>query len=146
MAWLPKKNIVVPIDFSGNSLSAIATAIELSGSAAGVHVIHVMLPLDTLAPGAIWGEVTDQSREESIRTHYAEHCQQRGIPEVELTVKVGDPGSEITDFAGKTGADLIVIPSHGFHGLKRFVLGSVAERVIRHAECDVLVERRPDAD
>jgi len=39
-----------------------------------------------------------------------------------------------------------VIPSHGYHGVKRLFLGSVAERVLRHAPCRVLVLRRNDAD
>ncbi len=60
--------------------------------------------------------------------------------------RTGDPGLVITDYATEIGAGLIVIPSHGYHGLKRLVLGSVAERVIRHADCSVLVLRRGDAD
>ena len=63
-----------------------------------------------------------------------------------LAVLFGNPGLEIADYAKNIQADLIVIPSHGYHGVKRFVLGSVAERVIRHAECSVLVLRRSDAE
>ena len=64
---------------------------------------------------------------------------------VKAHVLTGDPGTTITDYANEHAADLIVIPSHGYHGMKRLVLGSVAERVIRHAHCSVLVLRRSDA-
>ena len=62
-----------------------------------------------------------------------------------LTFTAGNPGLEIAEFAEEIGAALIVIPSHGYHGVKRWILGSVAERVIRHAKCSVLVLRRSDA-
>ena len=55
----------------------------------------------------------------------------------------GDPGSEIVRYAAEVDAGLIVISSHGHSGLKRFFLGSVAERVTRMASCPVLVVREP---
>ena len=63
-----------------------------------------------------------------------------------VTVLAGDAGLETADYAKKVGADLIVVPSHGFHGMKRLLLGSTAERIIRHAHCSVLVLRRKDAE
>ena len=69
-----------------------------------------------------------------------------GFEGVTVEVRFGNPGIEVAEFAEKTGADLIVLPSHGYHGVKRFVLGSVAERIIRHATCSVLVLRRSDAE
>lgn len=62
---------------------------------------------------------------------------------VELTSCVGDPGTEIVDYAKRMGADLIVMSSHGRTGLKRILLGSVAERVARTAECPVMIVRQP---
>ena len=61
-------------------------------------------------------------------------------------VTIGNPGLKITEFASENGVDLIVLPSHGNSGLKRVLLGSVAERVLRHAECPVLVLRRMDKE
>jgi nucleotide-binding universal stress UspA family protein len=55
---------------------------------------------------------------------------------------VGDAGREITELAEREGADLIVIPSHGYGFLKHMLLGSVAERVVRLAHCPVLVLRK----
>jgi nucleotide-binding universal stress UspA family protein len=62
-------------------------------------------------------------------------------------VREGTPYKEICDGARRLGADLIVLTTHGFTGLKHVWLGSTAERVVRHAHCPVLavrkLERRP---
>lgn len=50
----------------------------------------------------------------------------------------------IADSADETRTDLIVMPSHGDHGVARVLLGSVTERVLRHAKCPILVLRRRD--
>ena len=71
---------------------------------------------------------------------------EHGAKGATLAVAIGTPGLEVADYARRHEADLIVIPSHGYHGVKRLFLGSVAERVIRHAACDVLVLRRGDAE
>ena len=61
-------------------------------------------------------------------------------------VIIGDPGISIANYAEEVKADLVVIPSHGYHGLHRLVLGSTTERVIRHCHSPVLVLRRHDAE
>ena len=55
-------------------------------------------------------------------------------------------GLAIADHAGQVEAELIVIPSHGYTGIKHLLLGSVAERVLRHAQCPVLILRRHDGE
>jgi universal stress protein A len=62
---------------------------------------------------------------------------------VEPRVTVGEAVWEICRRAEKEQADLIIMGSHGRTGLSHVVLGSVAERVVRHATCPVLVARRP---
>jgi nucleotide-binding universal stress UspA family protein len=62
---------------------------------------------------------------------------------VETRVVVGEPVSEICQAVGREQADLIIMGSHGRTGLAHVLLGSVAERVIRHASCPVLVARKP---
>ena len=146
MAWLPKKLVVVPIDFSGKSIDALKTAMELAGEPENVHAIHVVPPLDNMAPGIDWGIVNDKSRHESVQKHFDSYLSERGITGVRTAVLLGDPGAEIAEYATDHNADLIVISSHGYHGMKRMVLGSVTERVIRYAECGVLVLRRTDAE
>jgi len=60
----------------------------------------------------------------------------------ETTVRQGDPRSEIVTEARDWGADLVVLGSHGRTGIKRLVMGSVAEYVVRHAPCSVEVARQ----
>ena len=146
MNWFPKKNVVVPIDFSDNSLEAIRTALELVTEPTDVHVVHVVVPLDAMSPGVLWGTVDDSSRKMAVERHTDEYLEKHECIGVTRDVLVGDPGGQITKYAKESGCELIVIPSHGYHGFKRLLLGSVAERVIRHAECPVLVLRRDDAD
>ncbi|HET9450962.1 MAG TPA: universal stress protein [Aggregicoccus sp.] len=65
---------------------------------------------------------------------------------VETMVRVGDPRVEICEEARRWGADLIMVGSHGRTGLRRFLMGSVAQSVVRHAPCSVEVVRTPDAE
>lgn len=58
-------------------------------------------------------------------------------------VEAGDPKATIIDYAKKWRADLIVLGSHGWRGLSRFLMGSVSEAVVRHAGCSVEVVRIP---
>jgi nucleotide-binding universal stress UspA family protein len=145
MSFSPEK-VVVPVDFSDEMEHAVKEALSIAGDASKVYAIHVLFPLEVMSPGVVWGEVDDQKREESVRESFEKFAKDAGAEGVNFSVRVGDPGLDITDYAKELGADLIVIPSHGYHGLKRLVLGSVAERVIRHADCSVLVLRRGDAD
>ncbi|MCG6156857.1 universal stress protein [Rubinisphaera margarita] len=146
MTWLPKKSVVVPIDFSEESRPAIETALELVARPEHVHAIHVMFPLDIISPGVAWGVVDEAERETVTKEHTAKYIEEHNFTGVTVLNRVGDPGTEIADYAADINADLIIIPSHGYHGIKRALLGSVAERVIRHAHCPVLVLRRHDAD
>lgn len=142
-----KKNcIVVPVDFSTNTESSVRQALELAEKEEQIHLIHVLFALDAVSPGVVFGGVTDESRMKHVNEKFAELKLKLDAPKIESEIRVGNPGLEIADYAAELGADLIVIPSHGYHGVKRLVLGSVAERVIRHATCDVLVLRRSDAE
>ena len=146
MQKFSRERIVVPIDFSEDSAAAVATAVELAGAPQNVHVIHVLYPMNLIASGEMWSGPSDSQRENEIRSRMSEFLSARGVTGVTATVRTGDPGLVVTDYASDVKADLIVVPSHGYHGVKRFVLGSVAERIIRHAACSVLVLRRSDAE
>ena len=146
MAWLPKEKVIVPVDFSGRSVDAVRTALELVAEPPAVHVLHVVVPLDNMSPGMEWGLIDDQSREETVRKHFEDFLEQHGLTGVTTIIRKGDPGTEISEYAAEIGAELVVIPSHGYHGLKRLLLGSVAERVVRYTGCPVLVLRRSDAE
>lgn len=138
--------VVVPIDFSDESPRAIAKALEVADSPTHLHLLHVMPPLETMSPGYIMGNLTDDVRRQRVTDALVSLAQANAAEGATIAVAIGTPGLEIADYATRQAADLIVIPSHGYHGTKRLFLGSVTERVIRHAACNVLVVRRSDAE
>ncbi|MCP4171059.1 MAG: universal stress protein [Fuerstiella sp.] len=147
MEWETSEAIVVPIDFSGMSVTAISSALELAHDRDQIHVLHVVPVLDQIAPDIGHLAVpTDADRQDSVREHFAEFLSQHGFPGLRQVVRHGKPGSDIADYAKEISAGLIVISSHGYGGVKRLLLGSVTEAVVRRAECPVLVIRRPDAE
>jgi len=146
MKWHPRQRVLVPVDFSDPAAEAIHTALEFVESARNVHTLHVLSPLDHVSPGVLHGGVDDESRQTNARHFLEEFLARNQVKGVTAEVRVGDPGMTISEYVKEQGIDLIVMPSHGYHGLRRILLGSVAERVLRHAECPVLVLRRSDRD
>ena len=142
MSGLHSKKTVVPIDFSDLSFSALDRAIEIAGEQGDVHVIHVLAELTAMEPGNLYGTVTDQTRVASVEKHLRDRLADEKYSRVTVHAMLGDAGREITTFAKREDADLIVIPSHGYGFFKHMVLGSVAERVVRLAHCPVLVLRQ----
>tara|TARA_R110002095_G_scaffold173522_8_gene150891 strand:+ start:7325 stop:7762 length:438 start_codon:yes stop_codon:yes gene_type:complete len=143
MGYFQGKNILVPVDFSESSLEAIKKAILIAEDPALVTVVHVMVPLDLVSPGVLFGGLTDEKRTDHVQKYAKEEFAKHQIEGVAFETLVGDPGIKIADFAKEKGTELIVIPSHGYSGLTRLALGSVAERVLRHAPCPTLVLRQP---
>ena len=139
MSWLPKQSVVVPIDFSDQSLAAVDAALELVADASHLHVIYVLAVLEPAEPGVIWNTVDDVSRKHHALEAIKERLPESKYPGVKIEIAFGDPGHEITDYAAKVNADLIALPSHGRTGLTRLLVGSVAERVVRLSHCPVLV-------
>ncbi len=146
MSWPTPKTIVVPIDFSEAADRVLTAAVGIAGDASSLRAVHVLFPLDAVSPGVAWGQISDETRETAVRESFDALQKRHNLSGVAFDVRTGNPGHEIAEFASDVGADLIVIASHGYHGVKRMVLGSVAERVIRLADCDVLVLRRTDAE
>ncbi len=143
---LSYSTVIVPVDFSGQSADAVATGLSVVEDPANLHLIHVLLPLDAISPLTALGDLSDESRQDHTAAQLTTIADENNASAAQRAVLFGSPGLEITDYAHRQKADLIVIPSHGYHGVKRLILGSVAERVIRHADCNVLVLRRTDAE
>src|SRR5690606_19536033 len=146
MAPLKHRTVVVPVDFSDETESAIRAGLERVQDPSGLHVVHVIFPLDVRTHGLLPEEASDSSREETAKLHLEETLTKMGVAGAHAAVLVGDAGLETADYAKQVNADLIVLPSHGYHGVKRLLIGSTAERIIRHAHCSVLVLRRKDAE
>ena len=156
---LPFQKILVPTDFSEPALEALKRAVELAQHfSASLLLVNVIPPIpaptrpiagSTLAePGlspafdvtSYLMELTDAARE-SLQELVKKHVPPGS--KVDLTVSSGEPEQEITKIAKQEQADLIVIATHGQRGWRRFLFGSVAEKVVRWAERPVLVIHGP---
>jgi nucleotide-binding universal stress UspA family protein len=142
MSWTQKKTIVVPVDFSEESLSAIDAALEIAACPEGVHVIHVLPELSPLEPGELWETMDEQTRTQHAEKALRERLSSPAYSRVKTEILFGDPGHSIAQRAKELQADLIIMPSHGRTGLAHLLIGSVAERVVRLAHCPVLVLRK----
>lgn len=147
--------ILCPTDFSEHSRHALdhATAIA-RWYGAGVTALHVLPPVAALVPAigapmypplVFTAEDIEQYRlvlEEYLR----ENAGAAGVPLAAVVVE-GGPARAIVESAATLSADLIVLGTHGRSGFERLVLGSVTERVLRHAPCPVLTvpPSAPDA-
>ncbi len=137
--------IVVPTDFSEQADEALRRAGMLAGQfGAEVHLIHVLEPVVFFETDLIsvypMGEIVDAMRE-GARKRLAKQADAVAFDVVtHLNEALGDPSRAICDFAGELPADLIVVGRHGRQGvLDHMLIGSTAERVVRHAPCSVLV-------
>ena len=143
MNWLPKKTVVVPVDFSAASADALQTAMLLVAEPKDLHVLYVTSPVALLSPEG-WATDDALTRAQAAALQLSKFLAGRHASEVTQLIREGDPGLMIADYADEAHADLIVMPSHGYHGVTRVLLGSVTERVLRHATCPILVLRRQD--
>jgi nucleotide-binding universal stress UspA family protein len=141
MSLIPRQRVVVPYDFSDESLAAIDVALDTVESPEHVSVLHVLEEISPAEPGEIWDAVDHDSRRQHAMQRLRADLADSKYKDIQIDVQFGDPGHTIADFAAEQKADLIVMPSHGRTGLKRILIGSVAERVVRLAHCPVLVLR-----
>jgi nucleotide-binding universal stress UspA family protein len=146
-----KPQILVPFDFSPTAERALAWALDLqrsiahgpvSGGVGALHLLHVVNPMPAVGAGVGVNVpfVTDDAireTEEALRQMLARR-DAAGTVEVLLSPSTGDA---ICHAAAAHKADLIVMGTHGRGGIKRAVLGSVADFVVRHAGCPVVTLR-----
>ena len=138
--WIPRKRVVVPIDYSDASKAAIATALEIAESRDRIDVISVVPRIDDATFYGV-DPIPDDVRLEDGQQNLVKYMTEHGYGSLNSKALIGDPGATIVQYASEVGADLIVMPSQGLHGLKRLLLGSTTERVLRHADIPVLVLR-----
>ncbi|MFO7904353.1 MAG: universal stress protein [Planctomycetota bacterium] len=141
MSWPELETVVVPVDFSEESMAAIDTALRITGSAKALHVIHVLPELSPLEPGEMWETVDERTRTEHVEKTLRKSLSDPAYAGITIEILFGDPGHAISHRAAELKADMIVLPSHGRTGLAHLLIGSVAERVVRLAHCPVLVLR-----
>jgi nucleotide-binding universal stress UspA family protein len=142
MTYFPKRLVVVPVDFSKESLAAVEVGLALVDSPQHLHLVHVLIDITPLEAGEVWGVVDPQSRIEQANKLLHEKLIGPQYQGVQTAVLLGEPAHSIANYAQEKHAELIVIPSHGRTGITRLLIGSVAERVVRLAHCPVLVLRK----
>ncbi len=144
------KRILCPVDFSEPSRAALEHAVDLAKHfSARILLFHAISEIDyppspsyTLPPA-----LTDQMMQITLQmTGNANNAINELIENIVPTgigtdqrVDVGDPATIIVRTAKEEGIDLIVMSTHGRSGIKGLFLGSVAEKVVRSAECPVLI-------
>jgi len=138
MSWTVRKVILVPYDFSEHSHAAVDKALELVDNKSLIHVLHV-LPNPLLPESFPVEAIDDTARIQHAEKLMAGEFQDPIYSSIIREVLIGDPGTVCADRAESLGAELIVLPSHGRSGISRLLLGSVTERIVRHATCPVLV-------
>lgn len=143
------KKILVPMDFSDCAKKALQYAVPLAEQHDAKLVLVYVAPTPSYAGGeygiidtsALNAELF-RSGEGRLQSVAKEEI--RGRVPVETMVRAGSATAEIIDVAETLPADIIVISTHGYSGLKHVLLGSVAEHVVRHAPCPVLVVREKE--
>jgi nucleotide-binding universal stress UspA family protein len=137
--------LLCPIDFSPSSREAMVEAIELAGRrGAALTLFHVIAPVAVSSPEAMVVPTYDAAlQRETDQELEAWRAEARGLgaERVETKRVVGTPWDAIVTAAREGSFDLIVMSTHGRTGLAHVFIGSVAERVVRHAPCPVLVLR-----
>lgn len=141
MSWqITKKSVLVPFDYSPACKRALHVARTFVEDDAAVVALHVVFPPAPTHPSVLWSDMDSETLRAQAHSALADAVRREGIG-AEVVTRIGAPARTIVDYARNIGAELIVIPSHGRRGLDRWLLGSVAERVVRLAEVPVLVLR-----
>ena len=138
------KKILVPVDFSENSVKLLQHAVATAGkSGARILVMYVVEGIDKYAglsiPHISLAEVEKelvQSAETKMEYFLEEHIEP-SVPHEGIVLN-GDIVDEINKYAAKQDVDMIIMGTHGYKGLEKVLFGSVAERIVKTAPCPVL--------
>lgn len=143
------RRILIPLDFSDDSLNALKYACELARPlGAELLILYVLEPIYFATPADVYATNTNLAM--LMDEQRGVGSQQLARISAELTkkgqrartvLKTGSPAHVIVDTAKTARADLIVMATHGRTGLAHLVMGSVAEKVVRTAACPVLTVR-----
>ena len=147
---LKLRRILVPLDLSGLSRQALTCAVPLARSyKAKISLVHVVQPpivVKAFPDGVSHIPISSNDLMNSIRVELDDLAKQLLPGDLldRTIVRAGNAAYEVVLAANRLNTDLIVLSTNGRSGLKRAVLGSTAERIVRHAKCPVLtVRRRP---
>jgi nucleotide-binding universal stress UspA family protein len=140
------QKVLFPTDFSPASDAVLRHATALArGNNATLLIVHVEEPPLAYGSGELFYGVSDFSTESLQKLLNKIVPPDPAVPVVRRLV-MGDPATEIPRVAKEENVDLIVMGTHGRTGLKRLLMGSVAELVVRRAPCAVLTVRQPESE
>jgi nucleotide-binding universal stress UspA family protein len=143
------KRILVPVDFSKDSLNAVTYAAEFAQPFGAellllyvVEPIYYATPTDPYAVNANVAVLIEEQRRlgEQQLARIGADLEKKG-QRFRALIKSGSPPQQITDTAKRQRANLIIMATHGRTGLAHMFMGSVAEKVVRTAACPVLTVR-----
>ncbi len=140
----PYKNILLPTDFSVHSDIAAKRALQIAGQyGANLHVLHTVEDYvyynEAFDPVVASIPLPDDFRMVQAEEHMQKFCQRNGLDnDAEIKTQWGNPKRSIISWVQERRTDLIVMGSHGHHGIGR-LLGSVSNAVLHKAACDVLI-------
>lgn len=142
------RRILFASDFSRASGKAFTTAVKTAkASHATLNIVHVLAPFTPIAPDQYigpdtWQEIDEQSRRWATRQldALAAKAKKAGV-RVKVFLVEGHPAKEVTRFARKLRADLLVIGTHGRTGFAKLFLGSIASQIVATAKCPVMTVR-----
>jgi nucleotide-binding universal stress UspA family protein len=142
-----KPTILVPFDFSAAADGALAWAADLhkSTGAAPIQIVHAISarPMGT-AGASVEPLLPDEDEIAGLEAKMVAAASALGArATAKVLVRLSDVSDIILDAARTTGAELIVMGTHGRTGVRRLLLGSVAEHVLRHADCPVVTVHAP---
>lgn len=136
-------NVLCPIAFDPGSLRALKLACEIVEDSAGTICLFHVVPWSVPAVRPASAQLLIEAKE-AAETRLGELAREYVKVKVpcEIAVVMGvDPATEIIRAATERNADVVVMATHGRTGLSHFVLGSVAEKVVRECPCPVLTVR-----
>ena len=146
--------ILVPTDFSTGAEQAAVIAAELAREVGGsIELVHVYVPPSIMLPdGSTFAPTPAELVEANERADFALQAASRALVarigggvRVDASSRIGGAADEIVRLANSGRYDVVVMGTHGRTGIRRLVVGSVAEKVLRHASIPVLTVRAPEA-
>lgn len=129
---------IVPWDFSKHSTAALQYALQhFRGHA--IKVICVLEPPVPYQSGLDWGSKAQEKAANKCREDFYDQAKIPHDRGVKFEIAFGDPAEEICRFANESGADYIVMSTHGKTGLKKLMMGSVTQQVISRSNCPIVL-------
>ena len=142
-------SIVVGTDGSGTATQAVREAVDMAkATGATIELVSAYAPVSEArlraerrdAPEDVQWAINPKQEVELSLSDAAELARAAGV-EVNVHAREGDPADAILDVAEERNAGLVIVGNKGMTGAKRFLLGSVPDKISHHAPCSVLIVR-----